>query len=277
MLGEHVLEATSGRVQGTLAHRDELWDQSYQSLIENTEERFVQEVARLGGHYAHVLDESIDSRRDDAAGEAWLHGRFTYMLYRRATPDARRGAAGLGLAVALVAGMALIPSMDVRAQKQHPPLETPEAVEASMKHFYRAANVIIVTTIDGMEHVYHFTKDLVVHGGKKPGVDALEGLREGTMIVVHRNVSGPETSVAEIDLVGDEGLKITEGVVTDINRRKQEITITYTNGTTETLKMTAQAAAENDTLGRPVSTRMRIVIYYADEAGRKVAHYVRGS
>jgi hypothetical protein len=33
--------------------------------------------------YAHVLDESIDSRHDGATGEAWLQGRFTYMLYRR--------------------------------------------------------------------------------------------------------------------------------------------------------------------------------------------------
>jgi hypothetical protein len=93
MIGEHVLEATSGRVPGTLAHRDELWDRCYRSLIANTEERFAQEAARLGGHYAHVLDESIDSRRDDVAGEAWLHGRFTYALYRRPTPDAERGAA----------------------------------------------------------------------------------------------------------------------------------------------------------------------------------------
>jgi hypothetical protein len=38
---------------------------------------------RLGGHYAHVLDESIDSRHDGVTSEAWLHGRFTYMLYRR--------------------------------------------------------------------------------------------------------------------------------------------------------------------------------------------------
>jgi len=93
MIGEHVLEATSVRVQGTLAHRDELWDLCYRSLIANTEERFAQEVARLGGHYAHVLDESIHSRPDDVAGQAWLHGRFSYMLYRRATADARRGAA----------------------------------------------------------------------------------------------------------------------------------------------------------------------------------------
>jgi hypothetical protein len=49
----------------------------------NAQQRLRQEVARLGGHYAHVLDESIDTRRDDATSEAWLHGRFTYVLYRR--------------------------------------------------------------------------------------------------------------------------------------------------------------------------------------------------
>jgi hypothetical protein len=49
----------------------------------NTKNRLVQEVARLDGHYAHVHDESISPQHDDAAGEAWLHGRFTYMLYRR--------------------------------------------------------------------------------------------------------------------------------------------------------------------------------------------------
>ena len=85
IVGEHVLEATSERVQGSLAHRDELWDRCYRDLIENTHARFDQEIRRLGGDYAHVLDESIDSRRNDVTGEAWLHGRFTYVLYRRGT------------------------------------------------------------------------------------------------------------------------------------------------------------------------------------------------
>jgi hypothetical protein len=83
MIGEHVLEATSSRVQGSLAHRDELWDRAYRELMENTEVRMNQEIGRLGGCYAHVLDESIDSRRDDATGDAWLHGLFTYALYGR--------------------------------------------------------------------------------------------------------------------------------------------------------------------------------------------------
>jgi hypothetical protein len=82
-IAEHTIEATSSRVTGTLSHRDELWDRCYQELMANTHARLVQEIARLGGHYAHVFDESIDTRHDDAAGEVWLHGRFSYMLYRR--------------------------------------------------------------------------------------------------------------------------------------------------------------------------------------------------
>ena len=82
LVAEHTVEATSGRVGGTLNHRNELWDGCYEALMANAQARLIQEVARLGGHYAHVHDESIDIRHDDAAGETWLHGSFSYMLYR---------------------------------------------------------------------------------------------------------------------------------------------------------------------------------------------------
>jgi hypothetical protein len=81
-IGEHALEAVSERVSGTLAHRDEIWDQCYADLMAQARARLEQEVARLGGDFAHVLQESVDSRRDDTKGEAWLRGRFTYVLSR---------------------------------------------------------------------------------------------------------------------------------------------------------------------------------------------------
>lgn len=81
-MGEHTLEATSMHVPGTIAHRDELWNQCYEDLMAQVRTRLAQEIARLGGHYAHVLSESVDSRHNDFTGEAWLHGFFTYMLYR---------------------------------------------------------------------------------------------------------------------------------------------------------------------------------------------------
>ena len=79
---EHVVEATSRRVPGTLVHRSELWDQCYEDLMTHACERLQQELLRLGGNYAHVLNEFVDSQHDDKTGETWLHGRFTYMLYR---------------------------------------------------------------------------------------------------------------------------------------------------------------------------------------------------
>jgi len=85
-VAEHTVEATSARVPGTLSHRDELWGHCYAELMAAAQARLLQEIARLGGHYAHVREESIDARRDDVAGEAWLHGRFSYMLYRRPLP-----------------------------------------------------------------------------------------------------------------------------------------------------------------------------------------------
>jgi hypothetical protein len=84
-MGEHVVEAASSRVPGTLAHRDELWSQWYDDLMTQVRMRLEQEIARLGGTCARVLNESVDSKHDDISGEAWLHGRFTYMLYRQAS------------------------------------------------------------------------------------------------------------------------------------------------------------------------------------------------
>jgi hypothetical protein len=83
MLGEHVLEATSHHIEGTLAHRDEQWGECYESLMAQARDRLEQEIVRLGGDYAHVLKETIDARRNDAVGDAWLHGRFDYVLFRK--------------------------------------------------------------------------------------------------------------------------------------------------------------------------------------------------
>jgi hypothetical protein len=65
-----------------LSHRDDLWDRCYADLMDAAQTRLAQEVSRLGGDCAHVLREVVDARRDDASGEMWLRGRFTYVLYR---------------------------------------------------------------------------------------------------------------------------------------------------------------------------------------------------
>ncbi len=81
-VAEHTVESASARVRDTVLDRDELWRRCEEDLMRGTQRRLIEEMRRLGGRYAHVLSESIDMRHDAATGEAWLHGRFTYMLYR---------------------------------------------------------------------------------------------------------------------------------------------------------------------------------------------------
>jgi uncharacterized protein CbrC (UPF0167 family) len=82
VMEEHVVDAVSKRVPGSLRYRDELWNQCYKDLMARVRIRLAEEVVRLGGDYAHVLNEFVDSKHDAPTGEAWLHGRFDYMLYR---------------------------------------------------------------------------------------------------------------------------------------------------------------------------------------------------
>jgi hypothetical protein len=84
-LGEHTVEAKSDAVAGIIAHRDDLWDQCYEQLMTNVKERIEQEVARLGGRYAHVLEEHVTPKHDELTNRSWLTGRFNYVLFGTST------------------------------------------------------------------------------------------------------------------------------------------------------------------------------------------------
>ena len=65
------------------------------------------------------------------------------------------------------------------AAQTPPPVQGTIALEGTMTKFYRGINALVVTTIDGAEHVYHFAKGLVVHGAKASGPDAARGAAAG--------------------------------------------------------------------------------------------------
>jgi hypothetical protein len=171
--------------------------------------------------------------------------------------------------------LAVTISRGARAQSP-PPVQGTMALEGTMQKFYRAANVVMVTTIDGVEHAYHFTKDLVVHGGKSPNVSALDGMQKGTTVVVHYTVDGTKQTVQEVDIIGDQGLDVTEGTVTRIDRGRGQITVRYDNGKTDLFQLTQHAAAEtSQSAYGEVPDGTKIVIYYSDDHGQKVAHFFK--
>jgi len=79
--GEHELEADSPSVHQDIGERQLLWGRCYPKLLEAAERRILQEVERLGGTCAHVVDEVITAKADDANAQFALHGVFRYVMY----------------------------------------------------------------------------------------------------------------------------------------------------------------------------------------------------
>jgi hypothetical protein len=191
-------------------------------------------------------------------------------------PSGRNEARMKRTGIALIAlGGTLAWHLSASAVAQTPPAPPPVqgtiALEGTMKKVYHAANVVIVATIDGVEHTYHFTKDLVVHGSKGSDVEDLEG----RTVAVHYVPAAGGQSAVEIDELGDGGLVSSEGVVVRIDRSRNEITIRFANGQTETLQLTRRAASETRSELEGKDAGERVVVYYRDENGRKVAHYFK--
>ena len=80
--GEHFLDAASEKVPYHFDRRDQLWVECHPSLVSSVETRIDQEITRLGGRCAHIVDEDIEPSVNNGAGLYHLKGKFTYLLYR---------------------------------------------------------------------------------------------------------------------------------------------------------------------------------------------------
>ena len=181
--------------------------------------------------------------------------------------------------VVLVSVGLSLAAMALAAQGTSPPV-VPQtgtmALEGTMKTFYRGVNKLVVTTVDGMEHVYQFTKDFIVHGGEDSGVEALEGMHEGVMVVIHYTMESGGPTVREVDRVADAAFQVTEARVVRIERGRKRITVRFVDGRTETFQLTDRAAAEAPAeLEQAQTEAASVVIYYKDEKGQKVVHYFK--
>jgi hypothetical protein len=109
--------------------------------------------------------------------------------------------------------------------------------DATVKGEYEGAHDIL----EGVDHLVGYAKKLF---GIKGGVqDPLDGFTEGRKVVLR------------------EGTESTEGVVIDVNRSRQQITVRLEGGTTETLKVGERS---------PAADAPAVIVSYKDAAGATV-------
>jgi len=145
------------------------------------------------------------------------------------------------------------------------------ALDGTVAKTYAGIHAIAVKTADGIEHLIHLTSRTAVHGVNDT-TDALNGLSEGTRVVVHYAPAAGDATAVEVDRIASDGLHEMHGVVTHVDRPAKRLTIRLEDGSTETLRLSDRAARNS---GRDVRDASTVVVYYLDEDGDKVAHYFK--
>jgi hypothetical protein len=141
----------------------------------------------------------------------------------------------------------------------------------------KAAKTMAIKTADGTEHVFHLADNTAVHGVRASDVaakDSWRGLKEGSEVVAHSTERGSEDTAVEIDKLGDNGLKKTEGTIKEIDRGGRKLVIESADGTERTFKLSGHAAADGARdLPAGAEKGTKVVVYSTEQAGERVAHF----
>jgi hypothetical protein len=151
------------------------------------------------------------------------------------------------------------------------------ATHGTITKIDRTAKTIAVKTADGTEHTLYWAKDTSVHGvkaGDLAAKDSWHGLKEGSEVVAHSTQRGTRDTALEVDKVGDNGLKRTEGTVKEIDRGGKKLVVESADGTEHTFSLTTHAAADaGKDMAAGTEKGAKVAVYSTEEAGHSVAHF----
>ena len=139
------------------------------------------------------------------------------------------------------------------------------ALPDTVDKFYSEVNKALAKTSDGIRQIGRKKNTTKVDGEAA----SLDSLQPGTAVVVRYTVKGIQTSADPIDAIGRNRVSLDEGIVTKVDRHRNQITVHLADGTTETLRL-----ARNDA-GNSNARQSRIIVSYADVSGHNVAQYFK--
>ena len=151
------------------------------------------------------------------------------------------------------------------------------AVDGTVKKIDSGTKTVVVKTADGTEHTFHFLGRTVVHGAQataKGSKEGFNGLKEGTEVAVHYTAKGGQETAEELDHIGKDGMKVTEGTISHIDRGAKTVAIKTADGAETTYRLADHAAKD---AGKGVEKSGKVTVYYTEEGGHKVAHFVKES
>ena len=175
--------------------------------------------------------------------------------------------------LALVSAFVFSASLSLAAQ------DVVHAVDGTVKKLDAGTKTVVVDAKDGTEHTFHYASDVTIHGAKdtkKGAVDAAHGVEEGSKVAVHYTVDGGKETAHEVDKIGDDGLKATDGTVSHVDKGAKTIAVKTADGSEETFHMTDRAAKDTGKdVAEGVDKSAKVTVYYTEKAGVKTAHFIK--
>jgi hypothetical protein len=109
-----------------------------------------------------------------------------------------------------------------------------------------------------------------IHGTK----EGFDGLKEGSQVVVRYTAKGTEKTADDLGKIGKDGMKVTKGTVTKIDKGTKTVVVKSADGTEKTFEYTDNAAKDmGKATGKGVEKGAKVTVYYTEETGKKIAHF----
>jgi hypothetical protein len=143
-------------------------------------------------------------------------------------------------------------------------------VHGTVKKVDKATKTVVVKSEDGTEHTIKVTDQATVHGTK----EGFDGLKEGSEVVARCTVNGTEKTADDLGKIGKDGMKVTKGTITKIDKGSKTIVVKSGDGSEKAFEYTDSAAKDmGRAVGEGTEKGARVTVYYTDEAGKKIAHF----
>ena len=143
-------------------------------------------------------------------------------------------------------------------------------IHGTVKTVDKATKTVVVKTADGTEHTVKMTDQVTVHGTK----EGIDGLAEGSQVVARYTVRGTEKTASDLGKVGGDGMKVTKGTITKIDKGAKTGVVKSADGTEKTFEYTDDSAKDMGmALGKGTEKGAKVTVCYTEETGKKIAHF----
>lgn len=153
-------------------------------------------------------------------------------------------------------------------------VEAVTAVHGTVTKLDAKAKTIAVKAKDGTETTIHWVSKTTVSGAEAGAKDTFKGIKEGSDVVVHYSQKGADKTAVEVDRLGKDGMKATDGTVTSIDRGSKTMAVKMSDGSVKTFKIAGNAAADaGKDVQKQTQKAAQVTVYYTEDAGKQIVHF----